>query len=402
MMKKSPEYTIRIKPKTEPLRSGTRTPDTPPQPIIKLNTAKVEITRTQPEAEAENTAAGHPVIEPIISSIPELNIEEINTIRFTPGRKSLLSRKKWTGHTFRPPKNLFRLSAVAGGAVMIGLLLGYVVLQTFTSEAPRAGEKKAPIAVGQAQQHKQGKSAIQESGKTAAKTGQADPAASAPPVASVPKTKPLTLTLPVVPLYIVQGGVFSTKDAAQQERTAFQQKGWPAHMEEEAGKHILFLGVSASRDDALSLAQAYRASKQEVYIKERSLPAGTVTLSVPEALSQGEAEQIQKLGDAQARLFQTVSLVIGSGFKEGKIPQVELDKVLAQHREVLQRGRSATAVLPEKPKTLLQKSLNEMTTAITTLQQFANQPNKAYLWQSEDNILRFISFYKQWQQALAG
>lgn len=400
-MKKSPEYTIRSKPKTEPIRSGSRAPDAPHQPIITLNTAKVEITRTPSSEDAEGETEGRPVIEPIPTIIPELTIEDMHPVRFAPGRKSLLLGKKWTGYTFTPPKNLLRLSAVAGGAVMIGLLLGYVVLQTFTAEAPDSASK-VPVVTGQAlQPPPQGKAEAQKNGNADLKTEQVAPAAPVPPAASAPKTKTLTVTLPVVPLYVVQGGVFSTKEGAQQERAAFQQKGWPSHMEEDAGKHVLFLGASASRDDALSLAEAYRASKQEVYIKEKSLPAGTVTLTVPDALPQGEAEQIQRLGEAQAQLFRTVSFVIGGGFKEGKIPQAQLDKMLAEHRDVLQRGRSAVSVLPEQPKALLQKSLNEMTTAVTTLQQFARQPNKTYLWQSEDNMLRFVSLYRQWQQSLA-
>lgn len=392
-MKKSPDYTIRIRPNTEQTRPRAQAPTVRRSPKIKLNTSPVAVV----QAEAEPAS---------MSDIPEISIEEIETIGFKPKSKSLFARKKWTGYTFKPPRNMFRLSAVAGGAVAIGLLLGYVVLQTFAAEEPPPAGEKAPFALGQTQQNEQkGAGGQTPAGQGAqgqalnsAVSGQTVPGVPSP--VTTPKTNPLTITLPVVPLYMVQGGVFSTKAGAQQEQAVFQQKGWPTHMEEDAGKHTLFLGVSASRDDALALAQAYRASKQEVYIKEKSLPAGTLTLSVPETLPRGTAEEIKQFGRLQADLFQTVSLAIGGGFKEGKVPQAVLDKMLTQHREALQRGRSVTTVLDERSKALLQNALNEMTTAVTTLQQFASQPNRTYLWQAEENMLQFISSYKQWQQAI--
>ncbi|CEH28238.1 hypothetical protein AM501_29785 [Aneurinibacillus migulanus] len=400
-MKNSPAYKIRIRPETEQSRSEARASTASHKPKIKLNQSPVSIISPEAEPvvdirteESESKLTENSTSFPMMER-PDINIEEIETIDFRPSRPSPFMKKKWTGHTFKPPKNIFRFGAVAGGAVAVGLLLGYVVLQTFTME-PTNPEEKVPAAIGQAKQTPQDKAAGQAAGAAASEQVKTNE------TANKPKTKPLTVTLPVVPLYLVQGGVFSTKAGAEQERTVFQQKGWPTHMEEDAGKHTLFLGVSASRDDALSLAEAYRASKQEVYIKEKSLPAGTVTLNIPEGMSADAAEEIKHLGQAQADLFQIVSQSIGDGFKGGKISQATLDKILTRHKEALKQGRSATEVLGEQQKALLQSALNEMTTAVTTLQQFAGQPNRTYLWQAEENMLRFISSYKRWQQAMTG
>ncbi|MED0672534.1 hypothetical protein P4S95_20400 [Aneurinibacillus aneurinilyticus] len=413
-MKNIPAYKIRIRPETEQSQSGARAPAAPHKPKIKLNQSPVAVIRPESEPvigsgteEPESRFTENITLLPMMER-PDINIEEIETIDFRSSRPSPFMKKKWTGHTFKPPKNIFRFAAVAGGAVAVGLLLGYVVLQTFTME-PSNPEEKVPVILEQAKQNPQGKAGVQEIGQLAQdKTaGQAANAASseqakANELVDKPKTKPVMVTLPAVPLYLIQGGVFSTKAGAEQERTVFQQKGWPTHMEEEAGKHALFLGVSASRDDALSLAEAYRASKQEVYIKEKSLPAGTVTLNVPLGMSADATEEIKRLGQAQANLFQIVSQSIGDGFKGGKISQDTLDKVLARHQEALKQGRRVTEVLDEQQKTFLQSALNEMTTAVTTLQQFAGQPNRTYLWQAEENMLRFISSYKKWQQVMTG
>jgi hypothetical protein len=431
-MKNSPAYTIRTRPEAEQPRSEAPASVTPRQPKIIVNTPHVPVIQTEAgnvkeerlpatvniqgkkaeevptETEEKSTPIESTNIEVTnISDIPHIEIEEIEAIGFTPGKKTLFPRRKWTGYTFNPPKNIFRLSAVVGGGIAVGLLLGYVVLHTFTLEStPPAG--KAPSALNQTKQKTEGTS-TQLSGQTQpgqAQSGQAGTSAKtstftpAPP--TTPATKSLSVTLPVVPLYMIQAGVFSTKAGAQQELNNFQQKGWPAYMEEEAGKYTLFLGVSASRDDVLALAEVYRAANQAVYIKEKSLPAGTVTLSVPTALPADSAGEIQKLGQAQAQLFQTVSVLIGEGFKDGKIAPNMLDKLLAQHKEVLQQGRSAAAVLGEQPKANLQNALNEMTTAVTALQQFANQPNRTFLWQAEENMLQFISSYKRWQQSVTG
>jgi hypothetical protein len=374
-MRKSPSYQIRTRHTNEEPRPMAPSPVVP-RPKIKLNMSPVAIVPAEDIGTEPETA----------STIPDITADDIRTIHFPHSYTSKTKRKKRTAPFLRPPRHFARLSAVAGGAVAVGLLLGYVVLQTFTGENPQPGTTTPSVqTVPSGTSVQQGK------------------LVSPPPAQpAAPKTKPITVVLPVVPLYVVQGGIFSTKEGAQQEIAAFQQKGWPVHMTEEGGKHALFLGVSASRDDALALAGTYRASKQDVYIKEKNLPAKTMTLSVPDTLSADTVKEIEQFGKNQVALFQTVSSLMGTGLKEGKISQAAVEKMTAQHREVLQQGRSLTTVLEEKQKATLQNALNEMTTAVTTLQQFAGQPNRTYVWQAEGSILRFISLYKGWQEMMNG
>ncbi|AMA72120.1 MULTISPECIES: hypothetical protein [Aneurinibacillus] len=390
-MKKRPDYTIRIRPREELSRSEVKA-SAASRPKIKLNCSPVSVIPAK--AEEQNEPLSPPVAAAVTESMMNhKEIEEVESIGFRAPITPLFGHKKRSGRSFKPPRNFFQLSAVVGGAVSVGLLFGYVILHTFTTGSTPTVEDMTKPSVALTQKGENG-----AAGRTSTEIGTQ---ASVQGQSAVPKRKSLTLTLPVMSLYMVQGGVFSTRAGAEQEAAALREKGWPVHMVEEAGKQMLFLGVSALRDDALALAQVYRADKQEVYIKEKSLPAGTITVAVPEELTSSTMEEIKRFGQTQADLFQNVSLLTGEGFKTGKIEQAAIQKMMAKHRELLQQGRSLTTVLAEQQKTLLQSALNEMTTAVTTLQQFSSQPNRTYLWQAEEKILRFIAFYKQWQEAMA-
>lgn len=126
---------------------------------------------------------------------------------------------------------------LAIAAVIFGTSLGLVVIRTITSE-------------------------------------QAVPPVSEPPKQNIPAVAPITepssenLT---VQTFLVQGGVFSTKESAQQVQTLIQEKNVPAEVFQVDKNYYVFLGASENLEATKELALFYKTYDIDVYWKEIDL-----------------------------------------------------------------------------------------------------------------------------------
>ncbi|WP_047155107.1 hypothetical protein [Aneurinibacillus tyrosinisolvens] len=381
-MNKNPNYTIRFKP------SQDRPPEQPVRqekqklPKVTLNTAPVSLLPPQPEEEI-------PLLE-------EPAFEAVSARRAI-GRWGT-KRKRWTGSPPRLPKNMIHASIVVGGAIAVGLLFGYVALRIFsTNDAEHLPGSGKPNMASAVQENKQ-------SSISGNKTEVTKPQAGTLPQQATPspaRTKQVTVSFPALPLHMVQGGVFTTKAGAEEIKGTIEQKGWPVYLSEEDGKYVLFLGSAVSRDDALAISVVYKEGKQDVYIKEKSLPGGTFTLNGPDTMDEAAAAEAAKYGQTETDLYGELSMLSATGLKAGKLEAGQQAQMEKLHRSLLQQMRSLGLLLTDGQKRLLQKEVNELTTAVTALQQFAKQPEQAYLWQAEESMLRFGFTHRELQQLLS-
>lgn len=371
-MRKSPDYTIR----TKTVPEASRKEKVDKKPAIVLNTAPVSRL-------TDGTAA--PVIEPV-------PIETDMPYEMDPLIEEAVRRSGFTGGKNRNRNRngrrlpVMRITGAVGGAVVVGLLFGYAALQMLASPEEKHSPVSAPAAV---QPHEPTKSPTVSS-----------PAPKVEAPAPVSKTKPVTISFPSLPLYMVQGGVFTTREGAAQEQAAFKKKGWPVYQVEDGGKYAVFLGMGLSKDDALAIAQIYRDAWQPVYVKEQPVAALSVTVVVPEGLAAKEVENITKVGEVQAALFTELSTLAGTGFREGKAAPERLQRITELHQQLLEKGRSLLAVTDEKKRSLIQAALNEATTSVAAMKQFGSQPNRTYLWQAEESMMKGISAWKSWHNAM--
>ncbi|WP_246940853.1 hypothetical protein [Bacillus pinisoli] len=152
--------------------------------------------------------------------------------------------KKKSNHPKYPYKALI-LSILS--ALVIGTSFGMVVLHLFTED----GAQQA-IGTVQPGETKEG----EETDGTPANA----PAASAP------------ITIPAIDVFVVQGGVLSSAEAATPVIEDLKGKGFAGTVIQQDGKYLLFLGVGISDLAGKSMSTPYEAIGQDTYVKSFTFP----------------------------------------------------------------------------------------------------------------------------------
>lgn len=78
------------------------------------------------------------------------------------------------------------------------------------------------------------------------------------------------LQIEAIKVYVVQGGVFSSKENIADESKAFSDAGLPVNSWERDGDYYLFTGISSTLENAEKLESNIR---EEVYVKEWEVPS---------------------------------------------------------------------------------------------------------------------------------
>ncbi|WP_027414888.1 SPOR domain-containing protein [Aneurinibacillus terranovensis] len=409
-MKKTLAYTIRSKPSDTPaakLKHPTVGPAVRPAvpkkqgktPKIKLNTSPVPVLPilTEDLQERPFFHEKSPFYKETSSYYEDKQDDSGDAISGdglseAPFEENLHIEPVRTSHSFRrkgPGPHTFRHSFVVGGAILIGLLFGYVVMHTFAQNPQPPAVKSMDASAGSVQP------SAAEKPPDSARSAPAQPNGQ-PSSGQTGAT--MTLTLPAIPVYLIQGGVFATDESAGKMAEQFKQKGWAVSSSQENGKRYLFLGVGSTHDEADALAGQFRSANQDVYIKEKALQAQTVTLQVSGDKKIGP---LPALGQTEADIIHQLSTCTVSGLTTGKTDPTAIQKIVSAHHQLLQQGQEIQSVLKDSPRQLLQKELNDITSAVTGVTQYGKQPDKAYLWQAQENIMHFLADHQQLAASIA-
>jgi len=251
------------------------------------------------------------------------------------------------------PKNILKKLAVIGGGVAVGLLFGYALMQTLVNP-----------------------SNLNETGKPT------QPAMSTKVTTS---GKEMSLTLQELNVFLVQAGVFSTEDSANKIVSEFKNKQQPVEVIQEEGKYVVYVGISSSRDEALSIAQFYRSQNTQVIIKEKQIPSGNVPLQASANVSQAAISELNQLSGKEAELIQLLTAHAGSGFDKGRnTGTFDQEKLTALQDYFVKQESVLTNLLNDPAKTSFTNSLNELKAGIQAAKN--NQ-----MLQIQENLLRFYS-----------
>lgn len=205
--------------------------------ILRENPGSIEEQAAGLEAEEENFEWILPEQEPVEPEEFIIN-EAVNTAAIYPKQTQSHSKKKKG-----PIKPIFFTVAFA---VLIGLTFGAVMLKlvrtdkpVVTSADPQLGEKAAGESPGK---EKPGKAAAATSAK-----------------------------LPTVNAFVVQEGVYSTKEAASQVQANLEAKAVPSAIIEMDGKYMLLIGLAGTLEEAKEIGASMKAKGIDFYAKELTL-----------------------------------------------------------------------------------------------------------------------------------
>jgi stage II sporulation protein B len=219
------------------------------------DTALSDFPHPKPESYHESAASQEPIEESFDWILPETTDNEINEYQFvkqTTHKKKTSKGKSTTASISAIRKKNGVLKSVILSivfAVLIGTSFGVIMLKLVVIDHSKktAIETIAPVT------------------KTVTKS-------------VTPKTSTEKLTLQPFAAFVVQGGVYSTKEAANEISDQVKSKSAPAEIMEIDGKNFLFLGASGSLEQAKNLGSYYKESGiGDIWAKQIQVPEKTIS-----------------------------------------------------------------------------------------------------------------------------
>ncbi|WCK53645.1 SPOR domain-containing protein [Aneurinibacillus sp. Ricciae_BoGa-3] len=367
-MKKSLAYNIRSKSEVSSITPPADRPIPAParKPKIKLNTTPVATIR---DIQLPKPAHLQPLSQnEIMDSKPErpylreVKRTETSGIR-TVSRPHLRQQK-------------FHFSLVAGSAILVGLIFGYVSLHTFTRQADLKIEKAIVPA-------------------SSAAVSANKPANTPPSPANGDKHSPspapgITLTVPQMQAYYVQCGVFSGPQSADAAAAAVKKKGWKPLVSPEDGKYYVYAAAAATGQQAQGIANILHAAGQDVYIKERTFPAVRITIQGQDAANQ----KWLSIGQAESLQFQRLSTITFQGLTGAKPDATSIQQAASLQQALVQQGNAAASANPQAGKWIL-KEVSDLNGAAQALAQLGKTPDKGVLFRTQASLLSFLANRQQ-------
>ncbi|MEH7417123.1 hypothetical protein V7266_17705 [Neobacillus drentensis] len=303
----------------------------------------------------ETAAAKESVDESFDWIIPESSDQDIEEFTIAGNKKTKKpSLPKIATISANPKKkkdrNIVTIVTSAAFAILIGTTIGFVMLKLVitgptdkprTASVPTVAEETGNTTVGQTEENSS-KATILEQMTT----------------------------------YVIQGGVFTSKDGAKETSTQVTSKGVPSKLVEMSGKQFLFLGVADSIETAKSLGNQYKADGVgDVFAKPLLLDEKQVS-----GLNDKEKSFLENV----PAIYQTLSQATSTALLNNKL-SVESTKAITGLEEQLK----TSGLKNEKVNTIK----TELTTAADKLKTYQKSKSKKSLSQAQQHLLNFLSAY---------
>ncbi|MEH7273201.1 hypothetical protein V7125_06170 [Neobacillus vireti] len=178
--------------------------------------------------------------------------------------------------------------------------------------------------------------------------------------------------------FIVQGGAFTTKDAATAAASQAKGKGLPAQTLTMDNKEFLFLGVTDSIETAKGLGAQYKTNGfEDVFSKQIPIVEKTVS-----DINESEKSFLE----AAPSIFQQLSKITSNAMVTGSISS-EAGKEVTSLSEQLNQGTKE--LKHEKVKTLNE----ELSSSLTKVKAYQEKKNKDSLVEAQQHLLNYLSIY---------
>lgn len=189
--------------------------------------------------------------------------------------------------------------------------------------------------------------------------------------------KTTSIVLGAQTAFIVQGGAFSSKDAASEAANEAKGKGAPAQTLKMNEKEFMFLGVADSIETAKQMESYYEGNGFEDVLPKQ-IPVAEKTVS---DLNETEKSFLE----AAPAIFQQLSKVTSKAIVSGSI-SAEGSKEVTSLGDKLQTSKEMDN---EKVKNLN----SELFSALEKVKAFQEKKNKDSLVEAQQHLLNFLSTY---------
>jgi stage II sporulation protein B len=260
-----------------------------------------------------------------------------------------------------------KVAGTAVGAVVTGVLLGYLILTMFSGANSAQNNTAIPQDV---------KTVTDESSKVASVTVPSDAL----------QAGVIGVQIPSRTYTFLQNGGFSTLERADLAGAEVRKQGMAA-VTESADKFYVYLGLAADRDSAVAISEQLQAKNLEIYKKPYSLPA------LEQMKWNGNAEFLQTYCTQADQLVQMLSGITLVHLEESQLTDISDETLQSIQSSFEVWTQTSSQVLKDattSAKPYLQKMTNAMNTAKLSLDEYKKNPSFEMLWQTQTNILQFI------------
>jgi stage II sporulation protein B len=272
--------------------------------------------------------------------------------------------------------NMKQLLLSVGGAILIGSVMGFSVLNLFFADSSSFHSAKSiddhlpdPL-----------------SAPSAPKSGQA-PAPSATIASSLPRLE----------VVLLQAGNFAERSGAQKMLQSYRTHGLAAVMSEQSPYRV-FLGVGSNRDDALKLSSIYQRQEINVYLKELGIEGNAPPLS------QTDRKKLSAMIQTGNQLVQALGLLsvrdIHTDARQGANPFAFQPQFTQSYRQWVTDCQTMEASLPVGARAPLIDMTRALDQAIQSGQEAQKHPSQALLWQIQEGLVRYVVAYERLTQEM--
>jgi stage II sporulation protein B len=315
--------------------------------VIKINPAP-----TESDSYLETASAQESVDESFDWIIPESSDTDLveYKIATTTNTKKKGPKKNTSFSSNSMKKNGRPLGSIfvsATFAILIGLTIGIFMLKMVTEPS----KKVATVPT-----------VVEETGGTETTT--------------TTTGKTTTAVIEQLTAYVIQGGVFSSKDGAKATADQITEKGIPSQLVEMSGKQYLFLGVADTIEMAKTLGNQYKENGvKEVFAKP---------LLVDEKKVADVSEKEKAFLEGTPTIYQALSIVTSGAMVTKSIPE-ESTKTLTALGEQLK----VSGLKNENVK----KLHAELAGADAKIKDFQKSKDEKSLSAAQQHLLNFLSVY---------
>ncbi|RST76224.1 hypothetical protein D4T97_005445 [Siminovitchia acidinfaciens] len=277
--------------------------------------------------------------EKSVKDIPEFQAAPSMTESIGPEKNSKINFPKSLRNRFSPNKKGLFISTIL--AVAIGLGFGLFILKLVVN--PESGISLTDAAPTVAPNDGKGQEAA------------------------------MAATMPGLSAAVVQGGVFSTEDAAKSISDEFSSQGFPTVSVNVDEQSFLFIGIADELAMAKTWADDYETRGMDVYAKEFIIPENQIQVD-----SKAEAEWLKEV----PALFGTLAKEAANARGSGTINE----QALADAEKTLNKYEGSG----KEVSVDLKKQLND---ALKQLSTFSSSGDQASLTEAQQSLLNFLKSY---------
>ncbi|GIP01492.1 hypothetical protein J14TS5_65770 [Paenibacillus lautus] len=273
----------------------------------------------------------------------------------------------------RKPTSFWKMALSVTAAVVTGLLFGYMVLSMFNGgnagEDPTSGQLETNDAVNQAP--------ADSSGGTGATLA--------------PDLTESAVHIPGQIFYMLQYGVFSTPERAEQAKGELLQSGIAAGGDSDEENRV-YAGISPDREQAKLLSNQLKAEGVELYVREIALP------NIESAVFAGEEQTLADYFRISGQLVSELSTLSASllGKQEaGAVASENMTAITNLHQQWIQSMKLLSAGLGPETGAVLPAMEQSMNSSITALSEYNKNQSKGHLWEIQTGMMNYVMGQKK-------